>query len=437
MRRGSIIPAIRALQPPPYYYDGIHLDFRYGAGALGCYVKAAGAAPTIAPLTTLFTFTGGNQSMYMGPAGLLVQSVTNTPRIEYDASGNCLGLLMEAARTNLMTYSQDLAGADWSALQSSITSNATTAPDGTATADLVTEDGGSSAHGYVNNRTLATSTTYTTSFWAKANGRTWVAFRATGTGWLNSDQAAYFNISGAGAVGTLGTGMTATITAAANGWYRCTCTYATAAASGTGTGTRIALASADTVQIYAGNSASGAYFWGVQQEAGAFPSSYIPTTTVSVARTADSCIRTLGSEFSATAGTVVVAGRASGGQDASLGQHVWSIDDGTTAERIRLLRVLATDTARLQVTDGAATQALLDATFVNSTAFKHAASWALNDFASSLNGAAVLTDAVGTLPTTTSLGLGVTVGSADQMNGHIRRFDYYPTRLPNGFLTSA
>jgi hypothetical protein len=400
-------------------------------------LKAVGAAPTITTLTSAFTFTGGNQSMYMGPAGLLVPSVTNTPRIEYGPGGDVLGLLMEAARTNLMTFSQDLAGADWSSLQSSLTSNATTAPDGTATADLVTEDGGSSAHGYVNNRTLAVSTTYTTSFWAKANGRTWVAFRATGTGWLNSDQAAFFNLSGAGAVGTLGTGMTGTITAFPNGWYRCTCTYATAAAAGTGTGTRLALASADNTQIYAGNSTSGAYFWGVQQEAGAFASSYIPTTTVSVARTADSCIRTLGSEFSATAGTVVVQGRASGGQDAVNGQHVWEFNNATSANRIRLLRFFGTETARFQVTDASVSQAILDATFVNLTPFKSASAWAANDFASSFNGAAVLTDGAGTVPTITSLNIGYTAVGADVMNGHIRRFDYYPTRQTNAFLVSA
>lgn len=414
--------------------QSVHDGISYNAATGRVVLKAVGASPTITTLTSAFTFTCGNQSMFMGPNGLLVQAVTNVPRIEYDASGNCLGLLMEASRTNLMTFSQDLAGADWSALQSTLSSNSTAAPDGTVTADLVTEDGASSAHGYVNNRTLAVSTTYTTSFWAKANGRTWVAFRATGTGWVNSDQAAFFNISGAGAVGTLGTGVTATITAHPNGWYRCTATYATAAASGTGTGTRIALASADNTQIYAGNSTSGAYFWGVQQEVGAFPSSYIPTTTVSVARTADSCIRTLGSEFSATAGTVVVAGRASGGQDAGAAQVVWDIGDTTANNRLFVARQTAADTLRYQVFSGGVGQGPLDNTFINSTAFKASTAWAANDLALSFNGAAIQTDASASIPTVTSLGLGIYTGVSSQMNGHILRFDYWPTRLPNNML---
>lgn len=178
------------------------------------------------------------------------------------------------------------------------------------------------------------------------------------------------------------------------------------------------------------------YFWGVQQEAGQFASSYIPTTTTSVARTADSCIRTLGSEFSATAGTVVVQGRASGGQDASVGQAVWSFDDGTLNERFCFTRSPTTDNGNYIVTDGGVAQAVLPNTFVNLTTFKAGAAWAANDAAVTFNGNAIQTDAAVTLPTVTTLNLGG-MALSTQMNGHIRRFDYYPTRLPNTYLVSA
>lgn len=424
-------PAIReAVLWRPTLHDGISLNFQTGQH----YVKRVGGVVSRGALTDFFTFTGGNQSMYMGPAGLLVQSVTNTPRIEYDASGNCLGLLMEASRTNLMTYSQDLSGADWSSLGSTLSSNSATAPDGTTTADLVTEDGGSSAHGYVNNRTLATSTVYTTSFWAKPNGRTFAIMRYTGTGWLNSDQAAFFNLTGSGSLGTLGTGVTATITAYPNGWYRCTSTYTTAASSGTGSGSRLAFSSADTTQIYAGNSSSGMYFWGVQQEAGQFASSYIPTTTTSVARTADSCIRTLGAEFSATAGTVVVQGRTGGGVEAAVAQSVWAICDGGTNNRFNLVRVAASTSFDHRVVTGGVLQNTgTDVVISNLQQFKSAMAWAANDLAASFNGAAVLTDGSMTLPTVTQVELG-TVAGASTGNCHIRCFDYYPVRLPNADL---
>jgi len=132
-----------------------------------------------------------------------------------------------------------------------------------------------------------------------------------------------------------------------------------------------------------------------------------------------------------------MAGRASGGQDAANGNHFWEFDNLTAAERIRFFRALATDTARTQYTSASVTQALLDATFVNLTAFKSATAWAANDFASSFNGGAVLTDAAGTVPTISTLGLGMSPVGTDCANGHIRTFDYYSSRLPNSFLQQA
>lgn len=84
------------------------------------------------------------------------------------------------------------------------------------------------------------------------------------------------------------------------------------------------------------------------------------------------------------------------------------------------------------MTDGGVGQCNFDETFTNSTAFKHAAAFQLNDFAASFNGGAVQTDGAGTMPTVTTLGLGEFGINTQQMNGHIR-FGW-PTRLPNNML---
>ena len=444
--RPLVRPMVRSGAVGPYggatYQDGIHLNFASGNTTSGYYVKAVGAAPTVSPLTSLFTFTGGNQSMYMGGGGLLVASATNTPRIEYDASGNCLGLLMEAARTNLIIQSQDLSGLEWTKVRSSVSSNATAAPDGTTTADALIEDSSAAAtHRMATGAslTVVAATTYTFSCFIKAAGRTRGQLRFVGA--ADTDGVTIeFNLSagtasGAASIGT-GSGATGSIQALPNGWYR---VWVTGALNGglTAANPRVGLEDASGNLAYNGDGASGLHLWGFQVEAGAFPSSYIPTTTGSVARTADSCIRTLGSEFSATAGTVVVAGRASGGQDASIGQNTYSFDDTTVNNRFNLTRPVGSDVARWAETVGGVNQALLDATWINATSFKHAAAWALNDFAASFNGAAVVTDGVGTLPTVTVLGVGVYGTGTAQANGHILRFDYYPTRLPNTYLVSA
>lgn len=437
--RPLVRPMVRSGAVGPYggatYQDGIHLNFASGNTTSGYYVKAVGAAPTVSPLTSLFTFTGGNQSMYMGPAGLLVASATNTPRIEYDASGNCLGLLMEAARTNLWLQSQTFDNASWTKLRSSVSADTIAAPDGTTTADTFVEDGSAATtHLLRQDVTVVSGTAYTATIWAKAKERTQVAFQFGSENACFNFEAGIFTLSGSGTAATLSGSPTAvTIQAFPNGWYRCRVS-ATAAASAVA-GLRLFLASGGTT-TYSGDNASGAYIWGAQLEAGAFASSYIPTTTISVTRTADSCIRTLGSEFSATVGTVVVAGRASGGQDASVGQAVWSFDDSTLNERVCLTRSPGGDSANYIVTDGGVAQATIAGTFSNLTAFKSAAAWAANDFAHVFNGSSG-TDAAGTLPTVTVCNVGGLAGSGTVMNGHILRFDYWPERKANAFLVSA
>lgn len=369
------------------FHNGISLNFASNFH----YTKVSGAVPTVAALTSLFTFTGGNQSMYMGAGGLLIASATNTPRIEYDAGGSCLGLLMEAARTNLGLYSADGTNAAWTKTNCTAAKTAT-GPDGVAnSATTVTSTAGNAT---ILQTVTSASATRAYAIWLK---------RRTGTG--NID----LTLDG-------GTGWTTkTITST---WARYFITQA--GVTNPNFGIRI-VTNGDAVD-----------FFGSQLESAAFSSSDIPTTTVSVARTADTCIRTLSTEFSATAGTVVVAGRASRGQDASVPQRVWVLHDGTDNNRTHLARPAASDLARIAVSTAAVAQAVLDGTFTNSALFKSAAAWAANDFAHSFNGAAVLTDAAGTVPTTPTLEFGLT--SIQQMNGHIRTFDYYPTRMINADL---
>lgn len=428
-------PAIReAVLWRPTLHDGISLNFQTGQH----YVKAIGGVLARGALTDFFTFTGGNQSRYMGPAGLLVSSVTNTPRIEYDASGNCLGLLIEGAKTNLCLQSQDF-GTTWAVNSCSVSANAIASPDGTTTADKLVEAAATARHYFSQSITKAASSIqYAVSAFFKSAERTFGCIRVS-DGPQAGDARVNINLS----TGTLSStvisgsgfsGASAIVTAHSSGWYRVTLVFT----SSTDTTLRVEFG-ADTDNdpaafSYAGDGTSGLYIWGAQVEAGAFPSSYIPTTTGSVARTAESCIRTLGAEFSATAGTVVVKGRTGGGVDASFGQSVWAICDGGTNERFNLIRVGGSTSLDHRVVDGGVLQNTgTDVVITNLTAFKSAMAWSVNDLAASFNGAAALVDGSMTLPTVTQCELG-TVAGASQGNCHIRTFDYWPTRLPNADL---
>ena len=419
-------------RPRGSLHDGISLNFATGR----YYTKAQGGPANIQPLTSLFTFTGGNQSMYMGPAGLLVASATNTPRIEYDANGACLGLLMEAARTNVWLQSQTFDNGSWTKVRASVSADTIAAPDGTTTADTLVEDGtAANSHLLRQDYASATSgTTYTISVFAKAKERSQILILFGADTAAFSGEGVLYTLSGSGTSATsTGSPVAHGIQALSNGWYRCW--VAATCASTTNAVLRIQLC-ASSSSTYSGDGVSGLYLWGAQLEAGRFPSSYIPTTTGSVARTADVCNRVLGPEFSATVGAVVVQGRASAGQDAASGQVVFDFNDATTNNRIVLLRVSAADTARYNMITAAATQGPVDASFANSTAYKAALAWASNDLAMSFKGGAVGTDALATIPAITRLDLGnATTGV--QMNGHILRFDYWPERKANEFLVSA
>ena len=112
--------------------------------------------------------------------------------------------------------------------------------------------------------------TYTISVYAKPAGYNYL-FLQNG----NSGQGTYFNIS-TGTVISNGTGITSTITAAANGYYRCSITTTTATASLL---VNINLSPDGTSYIFAGDGSSGINIWGAQAEFGTSSNSYNVTTT--------------------------------------------------------------------------------------------------------------------------------------------------------------
>jgi hypothetical protein len=345
------------------------------------------------------------------------------------------GLLMEASRTNLCIQSSDLS-TSWTFVGATASANTAASPDGTVNADSLVEDVALSQHRAISaNATVVAATVYTASYFVKASGRTRgrIAYiDSTGTDGVG----AWFDLS-AGTISSTtvfgaGTLTASGIQAYGNGFYRVWVSGALNNAKVSGN-IWLNTATADASVSHTGSGAEALILYGADLEAGNFPTSYIPTTTVSVVRTADTCIRTLASEFSATAGTAVVAGRASGGQDAAAAQSFWSFDDGTVNNRIFYTRPAATDIARFTVVTATVSQFALGATFSNSTAFKASSAWATNDAAQSFNGAAAITSSTLTVPTVTTLGLGIMAGIA-QANGHIRTFDYYPTRLANNYL---
>jgi hypothetical protein len=79
------------------------------------------------------------------------------------------------------------------------------------------------------------------------------------------------------------TSASAAIQNVGNGWYRCSVTFT----SGTETSIRSQIFQLKNSANFTGNGTDGIYIWGAQLEEGAFPTSYIPTTTTALTRSAD------------------------------------------------------------------------------------------------------------------------------------------------------
>lgn len=368
--------------------------------------------------------------MYVGPTGLLVQSVTNTPRIEYDPVTLVKrGLLMEATRTNLTLQSQNFA-TSWTTGSSSISTNLIAAPDGTTTADKLVSSSGSAAMFVGQAFTLSATTVYNFSVFAKyiSGEARYVAFRPD----VDSAPIVSFDLVNNVVVTTTAPWSNAVMTQYANGWYRLSANYTTV---GTAYTFRISIDNTGTAGSFTGNGSKGVYLWGSQLELGLFPTSYIPTTTASVARTQDACSRALGTEFSATAGTFVVQGRAGGGQAVGARQVFCAVTDGTVSNTIPILRPGSSDGCQLRIEAGGVNQTAIGATFTNLTSFKIAGAWVVNSVQMAFNGVLLTEDTVATIPTVTTMHIGNEIGG-NVCNGHIARFDYTPGRKSNGRLAA-
>ena len=229
------------------------------------------------------------------------------------------GLLIEETRINTCTNSNLLTAVSWNQTALTVAPSGT-APDGSSAFEI-TEAAVNSGHALFNsggatataNTTIAAGTAYTQSVFFKKSGSSinWVQLTFT-SGGFGTTQYANFDI-GNGVTGN-SSGVTSRIESFPNGWYRCSIT-ATASAPTTGFGVIINLiGNVDTTgrgSSYLGSTANKILASLGQFEAGSFPTSYIPTTTASVVRSADVCSIT-GSAFTSfwnqNEGTIVVVG---------------------------------------------------------------------------------------------------------------------------------
>ena len=223
-------------------------------------------------LPSQVTFSRGTTGTYYNSSGVLSSAAINAPRFDYDPSG--------FAQQNLLTYSEQFNNAAWTqtgidAFGSGSVANATTAPDGTLTADFLLPGVTPSVQRTVQLVAVLAAAVYTQSYYVKAGGYSKIAIReSSASGYYVS-----FDVS----TGSILSSLTAvgTITAVGNGWFRCTA-YLPSVTATWGCSLYVlptSYTSGSPTGVWGGDSVSGVYVRGGQLNAGATALPYLATTS--------------------------------------------------------------------------------------------------------------------------------------------------------------
>jgi len=350
---------------------------------------------TTASLDPRITFTRAlNTATRINASGVLEVVNADVPRFDYDPSTlACKGLLIEESRTNILTYSENFADAVWNVNTTMGVAGGVTDPWGGTAAFTLTANGANSLFG--TSRTGTSGIAYTGSIWIR---------RRTGSGTI---------------VMRVGDNISVNITSqVSSSWSR-------VAVSNTPTTT--------TVRFFISLATSGnaVDIWGAQLEVGAFPTSYIPTTTTSLTRNADVATMT-GTNFSdwfnASEGTFVFQGSLYA-FEAGKG-HLAIRSSSTDYMRIRTAPSGSTE-VRFESVVANVSQVALTPSTINVASFAETFAYKQDDYAVAVGRGTVLTDTSGTVPTANAMYIGATPAGVTQYNGHIQKILYYPQRLIN------
>ena len=407
----------------------------------GAQLEAGAFATSYIPSSV--TWTGrASTATYVGSNGLIQTAASGVARYQYNPTNLSVApfLLLEPAATNLVTYSEQFDNAAWVKARCSITANATSAPDGTMTADKLVEDTTvTNTHLTEYVISVVTGTNYTYSVYVKAAERTRVLVQM----YIGFSAGVVVNLS-TGTVTNSGAPVSVNAINTGNNWWRIS---VSAVSTTTGNGYFDIYTDNGTVQTYTGDGTSGVYIWGAQVETGSVATSYIPTVASQVTRIADTStsaqttrsadVATMtNSNFSSwynqTEGTLLAEADTNQGTN-SYPLGVWG---GNATNRIAMnwvslnrffagTRYAGTFSGNNTDTDTAPIGLLTKVAFA----------YAVGNNGCSINSGLTTTSAPVALPTGVRLDIGNNNQSTgNYLNGHIKRLTYYPTRLSNSTL---
>ena len=394
-------------------------------------------------------FTRASTARFVGSDGLIQSAAINTPRFDHDpVTLACKGLLIEESRTNLCLQSNAFSTSPWANINTVCdVSQNQTGPDGIAnSAWTFTDDNAVNSEGRYVTASLTSGVAYSLSVFVKKTTGTpstypaiWLARGGVFGGCVintTAGTATAITVFGAGTI----ISTTSSVVDFGNFW-RVT-SFITPTATGTWEISISPSGNGNGTGVMDGTTTGSAVFWGAQLEAGSFPTSYIPTTTASVVRSADVCSIT-GSAFTSfynqSEGTF--QGNysfVSGYSNANIAMILVQASNNTFNEIVRIGTPSGLSTQRLDTITGGSLTRITTLNNHSLTALnKVAGAYKAGSNAISLNGGSVVTGSpAGITSLASKLDIGVSHDGSSRINGYIQSLRYYKKRLPNAKLQS-
>ena len=346
--------------------------------------------PSVPSSLDVITAVRTGVASYTDASGLIQEATANTVRVDH--SLGYPAMLIEPSATNLFPYSEDFSNSVWlKSGTASVTPNTTVSPDGSLTADTISNATGTSTNDTVYLTMNPIDVDHTLSAYVKSQGATTMSIYLrngiTGT-------IPYQNIN------------------LTDEWQRVTLTH-----------------NFQNGQMIFGNSDGDFAVWGAQLEAGSVATSYIPTSGGNEAartRAADNLTIT-GSAFSdfynQSEGTIYVEAIGRGYENFNT---VYSINDNTSNNRI-YQRTPTTDAFVVRSGNvGQSNQSLADSAI--NVLSRISGSYKVNNIQYSKDGASATTDTSATIPAgLNKMDIGSSSFDSNFLNGHIKRVIYWPT----------
>jgi len=317
----------------------------------------------------------------------------NVPRLDYTDS-SCPALLLEPQRTNVVTQSE------YTGLYNGVNStqefNAATSPEGVQNAVKIVANTSNSQH----NRFASISTTGAHTFSVFAKAAEYNFAQLYGGGAAGSRFSVVVDLTD-GSIDTYDNITTDQIDIQdyGSGWYRIIVSNFTSASTFSAIAPikEAGLARDAGYDIdYAGDNTSGAYFYGMQVEAGSYATSYIPTYGSSVTRVGETCGDAgNASTFNDSEGVLYleIAALADDGTNRGI-----SISDGTATNRITFLLSFQSNTLRVFGVAGGLQFNLQNSSFNTLNYNKIAVLYQLNNFKFFINGTQIGSSTSGAVP---------------------------------------